>query len=260
MEPIQAFTTPFFAFLLGLCIGSFLNVCIFRLKSGGNVVVPPTSFCPRCKHDLAWYDNLPLLSYLLLQGKCRYCRRPISIQYPLVEGVTALLFGTASVMFSDPRSIVASYFLLSFLVLLVVSDIKWRILPHAFNNLFIGAGFVFALVDSWKSRSAFVLLESIEGFLAVGALFLVIGNLFPSGMGGGDVKMAAALGVWFGMAKSLVIVFVAFGAGALLMLPFLAMGKIRRRALIPFGPFLAMPALYFWFRPEDAQNLLDWMA
>ncbi len=155
-------------------------------------------------------------------------------------------------------AVLASYFWVSFLVLLVVNDIKWRILPHAFNNLFIGAGFLFGTMMAGGAKSG--ILGSAEGFLGAGALMLFLGHLFPNGLGGGDIKMVSGIGAWLGLAPSLLAVLLAFGVGATLTLPFLAFGKVHRKTQLPFGPFLAAGALFVWFMPGGAGFLLDRVA
>ena len=259
MTPIHAFFTPFYAFLLGVSIGSFLNVCILRHKSGDSIVVPASSRCPRCRHPLSWFENIPLLSFLCLQGRCRHCGRPISLQYPLVEALTGFLFWSTAMLYEDPFQITAGYFWSSFLVLLVVSDIKWHILPHPFNNIFVTAGFTYSAAVGLRAGSDVPVLSSVEGFLGAGALMLFLTHWYPQGLGGGDVKMIAAFGAWFGLTKSLLVVFLAFGAGAILTLPLLLAGRVHRKTLLPFGPFLAASAMFVWVRPEQAQYLLDRM-
>jgi prepilin signal peptidase PulO-like enzyme (type II secretory pathway) len=118
---------PFYASLLGICVGSFLNVCLLRWKSGEPVFFP-ASHCPSCRHFLSWYENVPVISFFALNGKCRYCKALISWQYPVIELSTSLLFLFSSLRFSnEPIMILSSYFFVVFLILLVASDIKWRL-------------------------------------------------------------------------------------------------------------------------------------
>lgn len=256
MGPIHILVSPTYALLLGVCFGSFLNVCISRFKSGENILFPPSSHCPRCKHPLRWYENIPLVSFLFLMGKCAHCRRPISIQYPVVEAVTGALFWLSAKSFSDPGQVVMSYFWASFIVLLVVSDIKWKLLPHPFNNLFIVAGIGFAIVKGMGCREDAV-FTSLEGMLGSGALMVLLARFFPKGLGGGDIKTVAAFGAWLGLVKTVGVVFLAFGAGALLTAPLLLAGKVHRRTAVPFGPFLGLAAGFVWFRPVETQWFLD---
>ncbi len=131
-----------FAALFGVCVGSFLNVCLLRWKSGESIVIP-ASHCPSCHHFLRWYENIPIISFFVLNGKCRYCKASISWQYPIVEIATAFLFSFCTYRFSDPVMILSSCFFVVFLILLVASDIKWRLLPNLFNNLLVVAAFFF---------------------------------------------------------------------------------------------------------------------
>jgi len=128
--------------ILGLCVGSFLNVCLLRWKSGEPIAVPP-SRCPSCRHFLSWYENIPVLSFLALRGKCLSCHSPISWQYPAVESATGLLFLVCALRYQDPFQVLSGFFFGSLLILLVVSDLKWRLLPHVFNNLLALTGFFF---------------------------------------------------------------------------------------------------------------------
>jgi leader peptidase (prepilin peptidase) / N-methyltransferase len=256
---IHILITPTYAFLLGVCFGSFLNVCILRTKNGGNILFPSASFCPRCKHPLSWYENIPILSFAFLRGKCAHCKGAISLQYPLVEGVVGLLFLVSALVFKEPRQVIASYIWVCFLVLLVVSDIKWRILPHPFNNLFIVGGFLYS---GWMEKGAIAKgsIGSVEGFLSAGLLMVVMAHLFPKGLGGGDIKMIAAFGAWLGFSKTALVVLLAFGAGAILTLPLLLSGKVGRKTPVPFGPFLAAAGGWAWFFPSLTQELLDRIA
>ena len=133
---------PFYAMLLGVCVGSFLNVCLLRWKSGEQIVFP-ASHCPSCLTPLHWYENIPLVSFFALRGKCSSCHSPISWQYPLVELSAGLLFVFCVLRFQDPLQFVGGCFLGIFLILLVVSDLKWRLLPHVFNNLLALTAFFF---------------------------------------------------------------------------------------------------------------------
>jgi leader peptidase (prepilin peptidase)/N-methyltransferase len=178
----------------------------------------------------------------------------------LVEGITGLGFWSAARIFTDPGMIVSSYFWLSFLVLLAVSDIKWLILPHPFNDLYIVAGFVFSGLAGWKVVTGSGVLPAVEGFLGAGALMALLAYLFPKGLGGGDVKMTAAIGAWLGLTQAIFVVFLAATIGSLLLVPLLIMGKVNRRTFLPFGSFLAVSAGAVWFFPAEAQLLLNRIA
>jgi len=178
-----------------------------------------------------------------------------------VEAVAGVLFFFSAWIFrEDPLRILASYFWSSFIILLVVSDIKWSILPHPFNNLFVVGGFLYSGLNAWRVTNDSAGFQAVVGFLGVGALMVAVASLFPKGLGGGDVKMIAAFGAWMGLKESFLIVLLAFGAGALWVLPLLAVGKVHRKTLLPFGPFLATAAGFVWFFPREAQLLIHRMS
>lgn len=250
---IQALLTPlfspFFSPFLGAGVGSFLNVCLYRWKNGGQVVTP-SSYCPKCKKTILPFDNIPVLSFLWLGGKCRFCHKPISIQYPLIEAVTALLFWISSVLFfkNSVFLVLTSYFFVSFLVLLSVSDLKWRLLPHVFNNLFILCGLGFSVKMIFNSPgNPFV---SASSFLLLGSIMFILLQFFSNGLGGGDVKMVAGLGMWLGVFKATCVLTLASFGALLVMLGLYFMGRVDWRWKIPFGPFLAAGALGIWFMPS----------
>lgn len=239
--------TPLFSTLLGACIGSFLNVCLSRWKSGGNIFFPPSSQCPHCHKSILWFDNIPVLSFVFLGAKCRFCHRPISWQYPLVEIFTALLFGLSSLYFSGWPLRTGSFFFVSFMVILVASDLKWKLLPHLFTNLFVVTGLCFSGIGSvFFSAKIF---DAVTGFLLVGFVLYGTTQVIPNGLGGGDIKLGAGLAAWFGLSKSLIVLLFAFGFGTLAVIPFLYFKMISKKSMIPFGPFLGISSLLFWFWP-----------
>lgn len=250
---IQHLTTPFFSIFWGLCIGSFLNVCLFRWKSGGQVFTPP-SFCPYCKNEIRWFDNIPILSFLFLKGRCRFCNEVISWQYPLIEFVTGLFFLVSAISAPENRLIqISGFIFVSFLILLVVSDFKWKLLPHPFTNLFALAGFIFQSIDKSFNLTSIYIVAS--GFVIIGALIFTLTQIFPDVLGGGDIKMMLALSVWLGVSKSAYVLALAFGTGALVALVLLALKKVNRKSTIPFGPFLALGAWIIWFWPKMVDYL-----
>lgn len=246
---IQSLMTPLFSTLLGACVGSFLNVCLFRWKIKGGLFAPPSS-CPRCEKSIDWFDNIPIFSFLLLGGNCRYCHKPISWQYPLVEITTAVLFLLSSLSFSKEYFLIlGSFVFVGFLVLLVVSDIKWRLLPNIFNNLFILVGILF------RGSNVFLIspgsfFKAASGFVIIGSLIFSIFRFFPQGLGGGDIKMMAGLAIWVGVSKAMYVLLFAFGVGSIVVLPFLVRKKITLKSMVPFGPFLAFGAMCVWFFPS----------
>lgn len=225
------------AFITGAAIGSFLNVCICRIPVGESVVHPP-SHCPECRHLLGIFDLVPILGYLFLKGKCRYCGCRISWQYPAVEFVTGLLFVLALVKYGFTFSVLRSFVLFSIIVPATVIDLRHKIIPDELNL----AGVILGLPLMLESRE--VLISSIIGFLAGGGLLFVIALLSRGGMGGGDIKLAAVLGLLLGWKQLLVALFLAFVAGSVIGMAMLMLKLARLREPIPFGPYLALGAVF----------------
>lgn len=245
--------TPLFSFFFGLCVGSFLNVCLFRWKSNGNVLSPP-SFCPQCKKSIQWFDNIPVLSFALLKGRCRNCNASISLQYPLIELVTGMFFWVSFLRTTDSLPLqLFSFVFVSFLIVLTVADLKWELLPHPFTNHFILAGLIIQSFQKNVNLLHFYNLAS--GFVIVGALVLILTQIFPKVLGGGDIKMVLALSIWLGVLKSIYVLILAFGIGAVVALGLLATHKINRKSTMPFGPFLALASYGIWFFPELFEHL-----
>jgi len=235
--------------LLGACVGSFLNVCLIRWKSGGSLISPASS-CPHCKKAILKRDNIPLVSFFLLKGKCRFCRKPISRQYPAVEAATSLLFLLCSLRFPEKTEwLVASFVLSSFLVLMTVSDLKWRLLPHSFNNFFILAGLLFSTV--LFPFSVFFSLGIVGGFVLLGSFLFGLTSFFPEGFGGGDIKMVAGLAIWLGVLKTFCVLIFACFAASIAYWILMRTKIIKHGWKIPFGPYLAMGTVWVWFWPES---------
>jgi len=143
---------------------------------------------------------------------------------------------------------VCSFVFVSFLILLVVSDLKWKLLPHPFTNLFAISGFVFQAVDKSFNLTSFYIAAC--GFVVIGALIFTLTQIFSEVLGGGDIKMMLAISIWLGIIKSAYVLVLAFGIGALVALILLAVKKINRKSTMPFGPFLAFGACVMWFWPK----------
>ena len=213
-------------FLFGLGVGSFLNVVIWRLNYGYSPI-KGRSFCPKCRHKLAWFDTIPLLSFVFLRGRCRYCQQKISWQYPLVELATAFLtVVTFSRFFSDLR--VTCYVLLvTFsLIVIFVSDLRYYIIPDE-------------VVYPLLAISLLFFPKNILIGLAAAGLFLLLVLLTrQKGMGQGDVKLAGLMGLILGWPKIMIALYLAFLTGAFIGVILIVLGKKRFGQIIPFGPFL----------------------
>lgn len=221
------------AFLFGLLIGSFLNVVIARVPERRSIV-HPGSTCPGCGKAIAWYDNIPLLSFALLRGQCRSCRMGIAWRYPFIELVTGIVWAAAWIMWGPTVEFAVGAVFLSSLVAITTIDIERQIIPDVITLPGIVVGFCASMaigrIPWW---------DSLVGIVIGGGIFLVIILASGGGMGGGDMKLGAMFGAFLGWKVTLVALFVAVVLGGLLALTLLISGRVRRKDPIPFGPFLA---------------------
>jgi leader peptidase (prepilin peptidase) / N-methyltransferase len=219
---------------LGLLIGSFLNVVIARLPAGQSVI-RPGSACPRCGAPIAWYDNLPVVSFALLRARCRSCRAPIAWRYPLVELATGALFLLAYLGRGLTFDLVPALVLLGALVAITAIDLDHQIIPDAVSLPGIALGFAASLLPGGVGWRA-----SLIGIVVGGGIFFVIIVLSRGGMGGGDMKLGAMLGAFLGWQLVLVAILIAVLAGGLVAIALLALRRKGRKDPVPFGPFLAL--------------------
>ena len=218
--------------LLGFIVGSFLNVVIHRVPLRQSIVWP-ASHCPRCGATIKPGDNVPLLSYLLLRGRCRYCGARISGRYPAVEALTGILFAAAAYEFGPGYALLSALVLISALISLAATDLEHRLLPNAIVGPAALVGFALSVLAS-PERWWLNLLSA--GAVAGGLLLLAL--LYPGGMGMGDVKMGGMLGAFLGPYAALAV-FLGALCGALAGGLLMAAGKMQRRSALPFGVFMA---------------------
>lgn len=236
--------------LTGLVVGSYLNVLIHRIPRGKSTVLPRSS-CPYCHGPIQARDNLPVLSYLLLGGKCRYCKAPISWRYPFVECLTALLFVASFLSFGiDPRLLHALVFC-CLMVILAGIDLEHYLLPDRLTLPGIVVGLAFQL---WRPMPG--LLDAVVGTLVgAGILILVINYWYwlrgEEGMGIGDVNMLALIGAFLGWQGVLTTLVLATASGALVGIAMLLLGRMGMRSRLPFGLFLALGGLLTLFLGEQ---------
>jgi leader peptidase (prepilin peptidase)/N-methyltransferase len=226
---------------LGLCVGSFLNVCIYRLPRGASLI-RPRSQCPGCEYQLRWYDNIPLVSYLLLWGRCRSCRTRISLRYPIVEILTAVVFAAHYAVFDLTALMVVRVIFACALIVLFAIDLEHHVLPNVITLPGIVAGLVFSLVFPPG------VFDAVLGVLIGGGVLWLIGEAYyrfagQEGMGGGDVKMLAMVGAFLGWKQVLVTLIVSSVAGSLLGLLLILSRRGTLKQALPFGTFLAVGAL-----------------
>jgi leader peptidase (prepilin peptidase)/N-methyltransferase len=239
------------AFMCGCIIGSFLNVVILRLPDPTASVAFPPSHCPKCKNGLRWYENIPLLSYLALGGKCGHCKVRISAQYPLVELLTGLLAVAVIATFGLSLTALGFFIFCAALVTIIWIDLHHQIIPDVISLPGIVLGFCFSFVSAFVSWQ-----ESLIGLLAGGGIFYAVSYSYyllrrQEGLGGGDIKLLAMLGAFLGWQSLFFIIFASSVTGTVAGLLAMRSQKKGGATRIPFGPFLAVAGLfYLFFRPE----------
>jgi leader peptidase (prepilin peptidase) / N-methyltransferase len=247
--PIMIYT-----FCLGLCIGSFLNVCIHRLPESRSIV-RPGSTCPKCDTAIRFYDNIPLLSYLWLRGRCRACAAPISLRYPLVELLSGLMALAVVMKFGPTLQGLVLYLFICALLAVAFIDLDHRIIPDVITL----PGIILFFIASFALPNISV-QDALWGILAGGGTLLAVAwgyNLLTGkeGMGGGDIKLLAMIGAVVGWKGVFFTIFMSSAvgtvAGVLLMVRARSCGKL----IIPYGPFLSIAAVTYIFFGND---ILSW--
>lgn len=242
-----------FSVLFGLVLGSFINVCIWRIPIKKSIVHPPSA-CPHCGEKIKFYDNIPVVSYLLLLGKCRNCRQPISFRYPAVEALVGLLSLALFIRYGLTYQYLFFLLFAGSLVTVTFIDLDHQIIPDVISLPGILAGFLVSLLPgpvSW--------LDSLIGIVAGGGILWLIAFVYEritgkQGMGGGDVKLLAMIGGWMGWKALPFILLISSLAGTVIGGGALLLAGKGVRVRIPFGPFLSLGALlYFFFGPELTQ-------
>lgn len=246
--------TPFllnlYILLVGLCFGSFLNVCIYRLPEGRSIVRPASS-CTGCSTPIRWYDNIPVLSYLLLGGRCRTCHTTISPRYPIVELLTGL-FALATWLRFGPHTQTAVYFVfITALLVITFIDIDHRIIPDAISLPGIPIGFIFSFFLphlGWRNSLLGIAIGGGFLFAVAWGYHLLTGK---EGMGGGDIKLLGMIGAFIGWQGVLFTIIASSFTGTLVGLALMLRSRKGMKMAVPFGPFLAIGAiLYLFFGPE----------
>jgi prepilin signal peptidase PulO-like enzyme (type II secretory pathway) len=263
---------------LGLCLGSFVNALVWRVHEqakGGKKkqklkeakqlsIAKGRSLCPNCRHQLSARDLIPLFSWLSLRGKCRYCHKSISVQYPLVELVTAILFVASYIFWPIP---LAGVELVSFgiwlivltgLMALLVYDLRWYLLPNRILYPLTGIASVMAFVRVVSAVEPYwAFIETLFAVLVGGSLFYILFQVSKGKwIGGGDVKLGWLLGILVATpARALLTIFIASVLGSLVSVPLLLSGRLKKNAVIPFGPFLIVGAIIVMLFGGD---ILDW--
>ena len=260
----------------GLLFGSFLNVCISRLPRHESIILP-RSHCPRCNRPIQWYDNIPVLSYLALRGKCRHCHEKISYIYPLVEILTAALLVAMLAKYELSPEFIKYALLGMLLLVLIFTDLIGRVIPHGITifGIVVGLslslivpvdtrplGWILGFIGFYPTGSFGSLLGSVSGALVGGGLFYAVGEVFYrfSGktkeyIGFGDVMLMLMVGTFLGVPLTLMTILLGSLAGTFLAVPITLISPKFRNYEWPYGTFLGIAAL---FASLGGQTLLDW--
>ena len=252
----------FLVFIFGLLIGSFLNCLVYRLNENefGLKSLFGRSYCPKCKRNLCWFDNIPLFSFLFLKGKCRWCHSPIGWNYPLVELATGLLsliiyrFAITNQIsnFQFPISNLIYNLLIAYaLVAIFISDLQYRTIPDQIIYPTILISLIF-LIFQYPS---ILISNLLSGLGAAGFFFLLVLLTHFKGMGLGDVKLAGLMGLFLDFPKVIVALYLAFLTGATAGVILILLGKKKFKSQISFGPFLVLATFITWFWGEKIWHL-----
>ena len=249
---------PLAVFIFGAVVGSFLNVCVARLPKEESIVSPP-SHCPLCKTPIAFYDNIPLISYLHLRGRCRSCREKISPRYFVVEFLMAVLAVLLFSRFGLGLAFFVNFVLVAALIVITFIDLDVRIVPDVISLPGIAVGLVVSIVNSqWLMVQSLLLptpLSSALGILLGGGVLLLVAWSYQfftgiEGMGGGDIKLLAMIGAFLGWPSIPVALFFASLIGSIVGLAFMLKKGVDSKYALPFAPFLCFGALVYLFFGE----------
>jgi leader peptidase (prepilin peptidase)/N-methyltransferase len=241
----------FFTFLFGSVVGSFLNVVILRLPDPSQSIVFPGSHCPKCNTELHWYENIPIVSYIFLRGKCRTCKTGISAQYPLVELCMGLLTLALFHKFGLSLAFVLYFLFLAALLVIIFVDIHLQIIPDTISLPGIVIGFAGSFINplvSWQQSGLGILLGGGVLYAIAFGYYLLAKR---DGMGGGDIKLLAMIGAFLGWQSLLFVIFASSLSGSVVGIAAMIKQGRGGQTKIPFGPFLALAAMAFLFFQDN---------
>lgn len=229
----------FIIMVYGLLIGSFLNVVIYRLPKNESIVFPG-SHCTICNHNLAWFDNIPVISYMLLKGKCRYCKTRISPKYPIIELLNSFFYLLFYMKYGFNTDFFMYSLIFSVLLAITLIDLIHQLIPDSLVVAIVVITILFRIVGYYINSDSLNILDSLSGSLVAGGLFLLIVLISKGGMGGGDVTLISSLGFVLGLKGILVTIFISFIIGSIVSVLLLSFKLKTRKDPIPFGPFIVI--------------------
>jgi leader peptidase (prepilin peptidase) / N-methyltransferase len=259
MDILMVAPASVIVFTVGASIGSFINVVVYRLPAKLSILWPP-SRCPHCLNQLKAYDNVPVLGWVWLKGRCRYCKSKISVRYPVVEVVTGIIFLLIFLIFNVSIATLGYWVFCSWLLALSLIDLDTMTLPNALTQSGLVAGIIFQMIVGFFSAASWLGLINHLMMAIVGAVLglwlfeaiALIGSLTlgKTAMGAGDAKLAAMMGAWLGWKYLLLAGFIACAVGALVGIGGIILSQRKLGQKIPFGPFLALGAIITVFGGE----------
>jgi leader peptidase (prepilin peptidase)/N-methyltransferase len=240
----MSWITLLFSFVLGTIIGSFLNVCIYRIPQGKSIVTP-SSHCPRCKTPIRFYDNIPLVSFLILRGRCRKCHNPVSLRYPVVEFLMGLFSLILLLRYGISALYVIYFVFFSALTLISFIDLSHRIIPDVISL----PGIVIGVIISWLHPQMSI-IKSLIGLLVGGGSLYLVAVVYElvtkkEGMGGGDVKLLAMIGAFIGWKGVLFTILCSSLIGSIVGVTMMLITSADGKYAVPFGPFLSLGAILY---------------
>ncbi|MGD9213120.1 MAG: A24 family peptidase [Desulfobacteraceae bacterium] len=243
-----------FTFIAGLCVGSFLNVCIYRIPVKKSII-HPGSACPSCQNPIRFYDNIPIFSYLIVQGRCRYCGNAIAIRYPIVELLGGLFAICLALKFGQTLTTLVYYIFVAALLVITFIDIDHQIIPNEISLPGIPAGFVCSFFIPVITP-----VESLLGIIVGGGTLWAVASLYllftqREGMGFGDVKLLGMIGAFIGWKGVLLTIFAASAIGSTVGFITMLKNSKNMKMAIPFGPFLSIGAIIYLF---FGVSLINW--
>lgn len=243
-------------FIIGSVLGSFLNVCGMRIPAGKSII-KPNSHCPRCGHELKWYELIPIISFIMLKGKCKNCKEPISIIYPFAEFFTGVLFAVSFYSYGWSLDLVIALAISSLLVLVIVSDITYLIIPDSFIVI---TSIIILIANFFKLGILNGLLTVLYGVIAFMILYLILilsSKLFKKEtLGGADIKLFFIVGLIFNPLMSMLVLVLA----CFIALPVSVVLLIKNKEnVIPFGPFIVLATLFTFFTKINFEQIMSFL-
>lgn len=244
-----------FIIILGLIIGSFLNVCIYRIPQKESIVYP-SSHCTKCGHKLYVLDLIPVISYIALKGKCRYCKSKISLRYLIIEITNSLLYVVLFIKFKLTLEFFSYCFLISLLLVVFVIDLRYKIIPNKINLFGFSIILTIKILESLYYLSFAPLLDSTLGLLIGAVPILLVILITNGGMGAGDMKLMAVIGMWFGLKFTYLVLVIGILAASIMAIILLVTKQSTKKSELPFAPFLFISTFICLI---FGQNILDFI-